>query len=60
MAVSRPGRVRQLTCRLISSDWSVHDGVMDFELSDDEMAAVAALASPKGRLTDFGFAPKWD
>ena len=34
--------------------------VFDFELSDDEMAEVAALASPGGRLTDFGFSPKWD
>jgi 2,5-diketo-D-gluconate reductase B len=24
------------------------------------MAQIAALASPRGRLTDFGFAPKWD
>jgi len=34
--------------------------IFDFELADDEMARIAALASPKGRLTDFGFAPKWD
>ena len=34
--------------------------IFDFELSDDEMAQIAALANPKGRLTDFGFAPKWD
>jgi hypothetical protein len=24
------------------------------------MQQVSGLASPKGRLTDFGFAPKWD
>ena len=30
------------------------------ELAEDEMARVSARASPKGRLTDFGFAPKWD
>jgi len=35
-------------------------GIFDFELSEDEMARVSLLASPKGRLTDFGFAPKWD
>ncbi|WP_027524240.1 aldo/keto reductase [Bradyrhizobium sp. Ec3.3] len=34
--------------------------IFDFELSDDEMSQIAALAHPKGRLTDFGFAPKWD
>jgi 2,5-diketo-D-gluconate reductase B len=34
--------------------------VFDFELSSDEMAAVSALGRPDGRLTDFGFAPKWD
>jgi diketogulonate reductase-like aldo/keto reductase len=34
--------------------------IFDFELSDEEMSRIAALASPRGRLTDFGFAPKWD
>jgi 2,5-diketo-D-gluconate reductase B len=34
--------------------------VFDFELSDDEMRQISAMSSPKGRLTDFGFAPKWD
>jgi 2,5-diketo-D-gluconate reductase B len=34
--------------------------VFDFELSDDEMRQIFRLASAKGRLTDFGFAPKWD
>ena len=34
--------------------------VFDFELSDDEMGRIASLANPGGRLTDFGFAPKWD
>jgi 2,5-diketo-D-gluconate reductase B len=29
-------------------------------LTNDEMAEIFALASAKGRLTDFGFAPKWD
>jgi 2,5-diketo-D-gluconate reductase B len=34
--------------------------IFDFELSDDEMRQVSAMGSAKGRLTDFGFAPKWD
>jgi 2,5-diketo-D-gluconate reductase B len=34
--------------------------IFDFELSDDEMQQVSAMGSAKGRLTDFGFAPKWD
>jgi 2,5-diketo-D-gluconate reductase B len=34
--------------------------IFDFELSDDEMSQISAMSSPKGRLTDFGFAPKWD
>lgn len=34
--------------------------VFDFALSDDEMARISALGSREGRLTDFGFSPKWD
>jgi 2,5-diketo-D-gluconate reductase B len=34
--------------------------IFDFELTDEEMAQIFALHKPKGRLTDFGFAPKWD
>jgi len=34
--------------------------IFDFELSEEEMAQIFRLAIPKGRLTDFGFAPKWD
>ena len=34
--------------------------VFDFELSDEEMRQISAMRSAKGRLTDFGFAPKWD
>jgi 2,5-diketo-D-gluconate reductase B len=34
--------------------------IFDFELSDDEMRRIFAMANPKGRMTDFGFAPKWD
>jgi 2,5-diketo-D-gluconate reductase B len=35
--------------------------VFDFELTDAEMATIAALASPSGRLVDpFWLAPAWD
>jgi 2,5-diketo-D-gluconate reductase B len=34
--------------------------IFDFELSDDEMRQIFRMASARGRLTDFGFAPKWD
>src|SRR3954469_9397540 len=34
--------------------------VFDFELSDDEMRQVHEMTGAKKRLTDFGFAPKWD
>lgn len=50
-AIPRTSRVERL---------SENIEIFDFELSEDEMSRIAALASPKGRLTDFGFAPKWD
>ena len=35
--------------------------IFDFELSDDEMAAIHALAKPNGRIVSpGGLAPKWD
>jgi 2,5-diketo-D-gluconate reductase B len=34
--------------------------IFDFELSDDEMQRIFQMGTAKGRLTDFGFAPKWD
>jgi diketogulonate reductase-like aldo/keto reductase len=34
--------------------------VFDFELSDEDMSQISAMGSAAGRLTDFGFAPKWD
>ena len=34
--------------------------VFDFELSGAEMAEISAMGSRDGRLTDFGFSPKWD
>jgi 2,5-diketo-D-gluconate reductase B len=34
--------------------------IFNFELTSEEMAAISALHNPRGRTTDFGFAPKWD
>lgn len=34
--------------------------IFDFELRPDEMRAIAALARPDGRLTDWAWSPKWD
>jgi diketogulonate reductase-like aldo/keto reductase len=34
--------------------------IFDFVLSDEEMHAISQLGSAGARLTDFGFAPKWD
>jgi diketogulonate reductase-like aldo/keto reductase len=34
--------------------------VFDFELSEQEMRQISRMGSAKGRLTDYGFAPKWD
>ena len=34
--------------------------IFDFELSGDEMRQIFRMGSANGRLTDFGFAPKWD
>jgi 2,5-diketo-D-gluconate reductase B len=34
--------------------------IFDFALSDEEMHAISQLGSARARLTDFGFAPKWD
>jgi diketogulonate reductase-like aldo/keto reductase len=50
-AIPRTSRIERL---------SENIDVFDFALSDDEMAEVSRLATPKGRMTDFGFAPKWD
>jgi 2,5-diketo-D-gluconate reductase B len=50
-AIPRTSRIERL---------SENIDVFDFALSDLEMQQVSGLASPKGRLTDFGFAPKWD
>jgi diketogulonate reductase-like aldo/keto reductase len=34
--------------------------IFDFALSDEEMARIFEMGTTKGRLTDYGFAPKWD
>src|SRR5579859_416809 len=34
--------------------------IFDFALSDEEMHQISQMGSAKGRLTDYGFAPKWD
>jgi diketogulonate reductase-like aldo/keto reductase len=34
--------------------------IFDFELSDEEMRMVFQMGTAKCRLTDYGFAPKWD
>jgi 2,5-diketo-D-gluconate reductase B len=34
--------------------------IFDFELSKAEVGEISARASPEGRLTNYGFAPKWD
>src|SRR5882724_48945 len=34
--------------------------ISDFELSEADMQQISAMESAGGRLTDYGFAPKWD
>jgi diketogulonate reductase-like aldo/keto reductase len=48
-AIPRTSRIERL---------SENINVFDFELSEDEMGQIYAMASARGRLTDFGFAPK--
>ena len=50
-AIPRTSRIERL---------SENIDIFDFELSGEEMAEIFALAGPRGRMTDFGFAPKWD
>jgi 2,5-diketo-D-gluconate reductase B len=50
-AIPRTSRIERL---------SENIDIFDFELSEAEMGEIFALANAKGRLTDFGFAPKWD
>lgn len=50
-AIPRTSRIERL---------SENIEIFDFALTDDEMTRISAMGSVKGRLTDFGFAPKWD
>ncbi len=34
--------------------------IFDFKLTDTEMDEIFAMGTRQGRITDFGFAPKWD
>lgn len=51
VSIPRTSRVERL---------SENINIFDFELSDEEMNQIFALAHPNGRLTDYSFAPKWD
>jgi 2,5-diketo-D-gluconate reductase B len=50
-AIPRTARIERL---------SENIEIFDFELNEQEMADISAMASSGGRLTDFAFAPKWD
>src|SRR6201996_7177222 len=50
-AIPRTSRIERLSENL---------DIFDFQLSDEEMALISSMGSARGRLTDFGFAPKWD
>jgi 2,5-diketo-D-gluconate reductase B len=50
-AIPRTSRIERL---------SENIDIFDFALSDEEMGRISGMGSAKGRLTDFGFAPKWD
>jgi 2,5-diketo-D-gluconate reductase B len=50
-AIPRTSRIERL---------SENIDIFDFTLSDEEMSQIFGLGSANSRLTDFGFAPKWD
>ncbi len=50
-AIPRTSRIERL---------SENIDIFDFALSADEMRQIFEMRSAVGRLTDFGFAPKWD
>jgi 2,5-diketo-D-gluconate reductase B len=50
-AIPRTSRIERL---------SENIDIFDFALSGDEMQQISQMGSAKGRLTDYGFAPKWD
>ncbi|MGO4717205.1 aldo/keto reductase [Bradyrhizobium sp. 2TAF24] len=51
VAIPRTSRVERLSENL---------AIFDFALSGAEMDEIFAMASPRGRLTNFAFAPEWD
>lgn len=51
VAIPRTSKVERLSENL---------DVFDFNLTDDEMGEIFAMGTRGGRITDFGFAPKWD
>jgi diketogulonate reductase-like aldo/keto reductase len=50
-AIPRTSRIERL---------SENIDIFDFELSESEMGQIFQMGSAKGRLNDYGFAPKWD
>jgi diketogulonate reductase-like aldo/keto reductase len=50
-AIPRTSRIERL---------SENIDIFDFALTEEEMRQISQMGSAKGRLTDFGFAPKWD
>jgi 2,5-diketo-D-gluconate reductase B len=50
-AIPRTSRIERL---------SENIDIFDFSLSGEEMDRISQMRSAKRRLTDFGFAPKWD
>jgi diketogulonate reductase-like aldo/keto reductase len=50
-AIPRTSRIERL---------SENIDIFDFALSEEEMQQIFRMGTAKGRLTDFGFAPKWD
>ena len=50
-AIPRTSRIERL---------SENIDIFDFALSAEEMQQISRMGSAKGRLTDFGFAPRWD
>lgn len=51
VAIPRTSKVERLSENL---------DIFDFNLTDDEMTEIFAMGTRGGRITDFGFAPKWD
>jgi 2,5-diketo-D-gluconate reductase B len=50
-AIPRTSRIERL---------SENIDIFDFALSGEEMQQISEMGTAKGRLTDFGFGPKWD